>query len=90
MILKPFNYQNLNNLQLSGPMVNKLNQIYEFRGRLSDLQQELKPLSRREISALVPQYSDVTIKRALINLQKTRQIKLIGLGRASKYILQNP
>ncbi|EEI71849.1 hypothetical protein HMPREF0496_0912 [Lentilactobacillus hilgardii ATCC 27305] len=57
---------------------------------MSVLQQELKPLSRREISALVPQYSDVTIKRALINLQKTRQIKLIGLGRASKYILQNP
>jgi hypothetical protein len=49
-----------------------------------------KPLSRREISALVPQYSDVTIKRALINLQKTRQIKLIGQGRTSKYILQNP
>lgn len=51
------------------------------------LQQELKPLSRRELAGLIPQYSDVTIKRALATLRKQGQVRLIGAGRASRYVL---
>ena len=53
---------------------------------LTTLTQELKPLSRSELTALIPQYSDITIKRALSELKKSQRIKLIGKGRSSKYI----
>ncbi|MEK2588991.1 hypothetical protein ABQ284_11900 [Lentilactobacillus buchneri] len=56
---------------------------------LTTLTQELKPLSRSELTALIPQYSDITIKRALSELKKSQRIKLIGKGRSSKYILKN-
>lgn len=35
MILKKFDYKNLNNLEITASMNDKLNQIYEFKGRLS-------------------------------------------------------
>lgn len=56
---------------------------------LTTLTQELKPLSRSELTALIPQYSDITIKRALSELKKSQRIKLIGKGKSSKYILNN-
>ncbi|KRM85798.1 Fic family protein [Liquorilactobacillus vini DSM 20605] len=56
---------------------------------LKTLTQELKPLSRSELAALIPQYSEITIKRALSELKKSQRIKLIGKGRSSKYILKN-
>ncbi|MCG0739755.1 Transposase [Lactiplantibacillus plantarum] len=56
---------------------------------LTTLTQELKPLSRSELTALIPQYSDITIKRALSELKKSQRIKLIGKEKSSKYILNN-
>ncbi len=56
---------------------------------LKALVEELKPLSRNELNALIPQYSDITIKRALSQLKKSEKIKLIGKGRASKYIIHD-
>lgn len=49
------------------------------------IQQELKPLSRKELVSAIPQYSEITIKRALVSLQKSGKIKKIGNGRATKY-----
>lgn len=49
------------------------------------IQQELKPLSRRELVSEIPQYSEITIKRALVNLQKLGKIKKVGNGRSTKY-----
>lgn len=50
------------------------------------MQEQLKPLSRSELVTLIPQYSDITIKRALVELRKENKIKLIGKGPASKYV----
>lgn len=50
------------------------------------MQEQLKPLSRSELVTLIPQYSDITIKRALVELRKEDKIKLIGKGPASKYV----
>ncbi len=50
------------------------------------MQEQLRPLSKSELVTLIPQYSDITIKRALAELKKENKIKLIGKGRASKYI----
>ena len=49
------------------------------------IQQELKPLSRRELVSEIPQYSEITIKRALVSLQKLGKIKKVGNGRSTKY-----
>ncbi len=52
---------------------------------IKTLHQELKPLSRKELVNLIPQYSDITIKRALVELQNQKKIQKIGQGRATKY-----
>ena len=52
------------------------------------LQQELRPLSKNDLVALIPQYSEVSIKRALAELRKQNRLELIGRGRASKYVLK--
>lgn len=49
------------------------------------IQQELRPLSRRELVSEIPQYSEITIKRALVSLQKLGKIKKIGNGKSTKY-----
>lgn len=51
------------------------------------LQDKLRPLSKKELTELIPQYSEITIKRALADLHKQSQIKIVGKGRASKYVL---
>lgn len=53
---------------------------------LNKLVNSLKPLSRREIMNLVPQYGESTIKHVLAELRKHGKIKLIGKGRASRYV----
>ena len=52
---------------------------------LAKLSNSLRPLSRRELMGLIPQYGETTIKHALATLRKQHKIKLIGRGRASKY-----
>ena len=56
---------------------------------LNKLVNSLKPLSRREIMSLVPQYGESTIKHALAELHKQEKIKLVGKGRASRYIVND-
>lgn len=51
------------------------------------MQEKIKPLSRNELVALIPQYSDISIRRALSELREQERIKLIGKGPASKYTL---
>lgn len=51
------------------------------------MQEKIKPLSRTELVALIPQYSDISIRRALSELREQGKIKLIGRGPASKYTL---
>lgn len=54
---------------------------------LARLQSSLKPLSRRELMALIPQYEESTIKHALAVLRQAGKIKLIGKARASRYVV---
>lgn len=54
---------------------------------INALQNSLKPLSRRELMDLIPQYKETTIKHALAQLRKEHRINLIGKGRASRYSL---
>ena len=56
---------------------------------LTRLRNSLKPLSRRELMNLVPQYGESTIKHALAELRKQEKIKLVGKGRASRYIVND-
>ena len=55
---------------------------------LNGLQSELRPLSKSELVSLIPSYSEISIKRALITLQSDTQIQRIGAGRATKYTLK--
>lgn len=55
---------------------------------IKTLKQELKPLSKSDLVSLIPQYSEITIKRSLIDLQKLNKLQKIGKGRATKYILK--
>lgn len=54
---------------------------------LNALQRELRPLSKRELLPLVPEYSQRSIERALLELQIKQQIEKIGRGRATRYRL---
>lgn len=54
---------------------------------LNALKNSLKPLSKREIMNLVPQYGESTIKHILADLRKEDRIKLIGKGPASRYAI---
>lgn len=52
------------------------------------LQNSLKPLSRRELMNLIPQYGETSIKHALASLRQQQKIDLVGKGRASRYVLK--
>ena len=52
------------------------------------LRQALQPLSIKEINNLIPQYSEVTIRRALRKLQEGNKVNKIGKARATKYGLK--
>ncbi|HAJ53645.1 MAG TPA: cell filamentation protein Fic, partial [Lactobacillus sp.] len=54
---------------------------------LNALQRELRPLSKRDLLSLVPEYSQRSIERALLELQNKQQIEKIGRGRATRYRL---
>jgi len=58
-----------------------------YNSVLTNLQNELKPLSKRELTNLIPEYSQVTIERALNKLLNDNQIKKVGAGRSTKYAL---
>jgi len=58
-----------------------------YNSILTNLQNELKPLSKRELTNLIPEYSQVTIERALNKLLNDNQIKKVGAGRSTKYAL---
>lgn len=49
------------------------------------LRQALQPLPIKDIFTLIPQYSEITIRRALKELQENNKIKKIGKARATKY-----
>ena len=55
---------------------------------LKMLRQALQPLSIKEINNLIPQYSEVTIRRALRKLQEGNKVNKIGKARATKYGLK--
>ena len=55
----------------------------------SKLRNSLKPLSRRELMNLIPQYGESTIKHVLAELRKKNIIKLVGRGRASRYTVND-
>lgn len=55
---------------------------------LNSLRNSLKPLSKREIMNLVPQYGESTIKHLLADLRKKNKIGLVGKGRSSRYIIK--
>ncbi|KRK93658.1 Fic family protein [Companilactobacillus futsaii] len=54
---------------------------------INNLQDKLYPLSKRELSSLIPEYSLITIERALKELLDSKRIKKVGAGRSTKYIL---
>lgn len=56
---------------------------------LTKLRNSLKPLSRRELMNLIPQYGESTIKHVLAELRKKNIIKLVGRGRASRYTVND-
>lgn len=53
---------------------------------MARLSERPQPLSRKEIMSLVPQYGESTIKHVLADLRKSGKVKLIGRGRASRYV----
>ena len=58
-----------------------------YNSILTNLQNELKPLSKRELTNLIPEYSQVTIERTLNKLLNDNQIEKVGAGRSTKYAL---
>ena len=46
-------------------------------------------LSKKQIMEIYPDISKVTAERTLINLVKTRYIRKIGSGRATRYVKNN-
>lgn len=54
---------------------------------LHHLHSELRPLTKRELMALIPQYSQKSIERGLTSLQNEAKIAIVGRGRATKYRL---
>lgn len=54
---------------------------------MQTLQDQLKPLSKSELIALIPTYSQKTIERSLLVLRESNKIQMIGAGRSTKYIL---
>lgn len=56
---------------------------------LKTLSQQLRPLSRAELVELIPRYSQTTIQRNLKKLKDEKQIRAIGKGKNTKYILSH-
>ncbi|KRM58553.1 Fic family protein [Secundilactobacillus malefermentans] len=56
---------------------------------LDALRSELKPLAKRELVGLIPNYSQITIERELNALIKEQEVEKVGGGRSTKYILNN-
>lgn len=54
---------------------------------LQGLQNELRPLTKRELIALIPKYSQVSIERGLHQLVVAGKIRKVGAGRATSYVL---
>lgn len=55
---------------------------------LKALRQNLQPLSIKEINNYIPQYSEITIRRALKKLRENKKIQKFGNARATKYGLK--
>ena len=56
---------------------------------LKVLRQALKPLPLKEINHQIPQYSEITIRRAINQLRNDNKIQRLGSARATKYGLIN-
>lgn len=54
---------------------------------LKTLSQQLRLLSKAELVELIPRYSQTTIQRNLKKLKDEKQIRTIGKGKNTKYIL---
>ncbi|AKP67580.1 Fic family protein [Companilactobacillus ginsenosidimutans] len=54
---------------------------------LQSLQNELRPLSKRDLMAYIPQYGQSSIEHALMNLSNNGKIRKVGGGRSTKYVL---
>lgn len=62
--------------------------LYASEMIIKSLQNSLKPLSKRDLMNLIPQYGETSIKHALAQLRRQGKIDLIGKGRASRYVLK--
>lgn len=56
---------------------------------LKTIRQALKPLSIKELNNLIPQYSEITIRRAVKKLRDANKLEKIGQARLTKYGLKN-
>lgn len=54
---------------------------------LQVMHQQLNPLTLREIDNLIPQYSTVTIRRAVHQLLTAGKLRMVGRGRATRYMV---
>ncbi len=55
---------------------------------LKTLRKALQPLSIKEINNRIPQYSEITIRRALKKMREDGKIEKFGNARATKYGLK--
>jgi Fic family protein len=55
---------------------------------LKTMRQALKPLSIKELTNMIPQYSEITIRRAIRKLRNNDKVIKIGEARATKYELK--
>lgn len=56
---------------------------------LKTIRQALKPLSIKELNNFIPQYSEITIRRAVKKLRDANKLEKIGQARLTKYGLKN-
>lgn len=56
---------------------------------LKTIRQALKPLSIKELNNFIPQYSEITIRRAVKKLRDANKLEKIGQARSTKYGLKN-
>ncbi|MFD1470903.1 Fic family protein [Companilactobacillus mishanensis] len=54
---------------------------------IDSLQNELKPMSKRDIMATIPQYGQSSIEHGLADLTTSGKIHKLGGGRSTKYVL---
>ena len=55
---------------------------------LKTIRQALKPLSIKELNNFIPQYSEITIRRAVKKLRDANKLEKIGQARSTKYGLK--